>query len=1125
MNAIKLEEKIINIMSEENKIYENVIVEDTVHKFSTLLWDKETKVVKYAIGSFLTRQLLDQCLSNFQKGISIRCNKEHLYTKSKGYVAKVAKAADENKCDGVHALFYNTSENIIRVYTGENEIDKIYEWLVANTQSGLIPDWKDYLYDELKSQELITECVGFDYTGKAPKILVMKGDLIDKNKATNLIRNIKSYGLKKGYISLPVKENKELPQDMSFLDIIQNLIIPYIKDQECHYNIGEPISPILKSPIVSGEKKYALYPRQQIIAQGMLNAIKSKLPYTILCGGMGLGKTYISIKLAWAVMQEHFKKDNGKISVTVPSHLINKWIREFKECLNPLGVYPNFYIINSFTDVKKIPRVSKGLDILILPKDRIKRSYLVEHSEKNKFSYFKRSDIYKTLSDIESSIASNEDIIIREVQNIRNMKLISILLEKLIRKKVFLYTPYHKDGVVEGYYISTTSETIKNLLSPYKTNKAYEFKVDWDLQKLKNLIYKNISTIKNEEVKDKQYAIKNPTVCPHCGGILYEKSHYIFDEEKWDEYNRTSYSTVTSRNIYCTAYIKADGTPLTNEEINYIRRGITDYKVVKEKYPYAYINDDGEPIVGEELQKIKRNPKNITILLKVCGEKIVGAKNQKGYRCMESTKLLLKKLGKGGIDVNIIDEFHLYANSTNQGNSFANICRLGKVNIPMTGSLTSGRASDLFKLMFRLCPSKMLELGYSYKDESLFVDHFGRKQQEITIYHDRYSKSGVKQVRKPWKELPGISPMLYNLLLSNHMVARTIEDLNVKLPTIKYYKHEIDMTEELRKNYNELKNDFIQFIKNFRGVSLGGSYINNLICYPDMPIQNPIYANVYGEEVLVSRPKCLDIKDKLLPKEKKLIDTISKEIAEDRRVLVYASFTGEKGVSKRLVEVLSKFFRVAELKGSKVKLEKREEWIEKEYQKGTQVIITNPECVSTGLNIIQYPTIYFYEMPLNTKTLRQAERRSYRPNSVKDVKIYYSYYKDTLQQDIILLQSQKKKASLALEGQFSEDLLSQMASGGETIEAMLNKILQGKMKLKESELDDFDFDEEEVSFTFKNTIDENVEVTRTVTEKKSIVVIQEDVTSFRLFTADEEFRKKYKKKKAAPVEGQIGFLL
>lgn len=1112
-------------MNNQEKLYNSMYVDGVTHNFSTVLWDKESKNIRYSIGSFLTRQQLDQCLSLFQKGTSVRVDGEVLYTIKKGYVAKVNRAADENKCDGVHALFYSNDDRVIRVHEGENEVDKVYDWLVANTQSGLIPEWKNFLYNEIKSQELIHECEGFDFTGKAPKILVVDNELSKKEDATVLIRNIKSYGLKKGYITLPVEENKNIPTDMSFLEIIQELIIPYIEDQDCQYNVDDPISPILKTPIISGKDKYNLYPRQQVIAQGLLNAIKDNIDYDVFNGGTGIGKTYTSIKLAYAILQEHYKTNNGKIGIVCQGHLQNKWIRQVKECLNPIGVFPNFITINSYKDVKKVPKVSKGLDVIIFPKDRIKRTWLLEHSESEKFKSVFKNDIYNTFSNIRKNLDSSKDIIFTEVQNIRSMKLIALKLEKSYDKKVVLYAPYYEDEVIAGYYVSTTSEILKDKLRAFKSiNKAYDFKFEDNLETLKAIISEDLNSITSEKIAIKHKFIENPVVCPHCGGAIYDKPEDMFNEEKWDSYHTSVSNKTTSSNLKCTAYIKADSTPLTNQEIEYIRRGAAQYKVVEGKYDYTYTNEEGEAIIGEDLIKAKKNPKDITILVKVCGEKIVGAKNQTGYRCTESTKLLLKRIGKNGINCNIIDEAHLFAADSNQGESFANICRLSKVNIPMTGSLTGGKASDLFKILFRLCPSKMIENGYGYKDESLFVDHFGRKKQETVVYEESYNKSGTKIQRKPWTEIPGISPMLYNIFLSNHMVSRKIEDMNIPLPKLRYFKHEIEMSEELKRNYDSLKNQFLRYMKLHKGVSLGGSYINGLISYPDMPQQKPIYLYKDGYEDLVAKPEWMDLEDMLLPKEKKLIETIRKELNEGRRTLLYATFTGEKGVSKRLLDVLSKHFKVAELKGAKVKVEKREDWIEEQYQKGTEVIITNPECVSTGLDIIQYPTIYFYEIPLNTKTLRQAEKRAYRPSQKYECRIYYSYYKDSIQQDIILLQSQKKRASLALEGVFSEDALSIMSSAGDTIEAMLNKVLEGRITLKESELDDFGFESEEVNFTFEDTEEGNVEVTKTFIGTSKVVVTSEEVENFTLFTIDDEFRKKLKKKKSAPVEGQMGFL-
>ncbi|MFR8333599.1 MAG: helicase C-terminal domain-containing protein [Oscillospiraceae bacterium] len=60
--------------------------------------------------------------------------------------------------------------------------------------------------------------------------------------------------------------------------------------------------------------------------------------------------------------------------------------------------------------------------------------------------------------------------------------------------------------------------------------------------------------------------------------------------------------------------------------------------------------------------------------------------------------------------------------------------------------------------------------------------------------------------------------------------------------------------------------------------------------------------------------------------------------------------------------------------------EKREEWVEKRVKSGLQVLITNPRCVETGLDLNAFTTLIFYSMGYNLFTLRQASRRSWRIN-------------------------------------------------------------------------------------------------------------------------------------------------
>lgn len=208
-----------------------------------------------------------------------------------------------------------------------------------------------------------------------------------------------------------------------------------------------------------------------------------------------------------------------------------------------------------------------------------------------------------------------------------------------------------------------------------------------------------------------------------------------------------------------------------------------------------------------------------------------------------------------------------------------------------------------------------------------------------------------------------------------------------------------------------------------------------------------------------------------------------------------------------------------------IKLQKREEWIEKQYQKGVQVIITNPKCVETGLDIIQYPSIYYYETSYDIKLMRQSEKRAYRPNQKYECRIYYAYYINTLQEDAIKLQGTKKASSLAVEGIFSEDMLSQMGDIGESPSSILNKILEGKIKLKESDLDAFGF-EEEVSYDFNDINNDEVEITRKTTTSENIIMPKNEVNQLSIFEIDEEFLKnrKAKKEKVKVGLGQLGFL-
>ena len=89
------------------------------------------------------------------------------------------------------------------------------------------------------------------------------------------------------------------------------------------------------------------------------------------------------------------------------------------------------------------------------------------------------------------------------------------------------------------------------------------------------------------------------------------------------------------------------------------------------------------------------------------------------------------------------------------------------------------------------------------------------------------------------------------------------------------------------------------------------------------------------------------------------------------------------------------------------------------------MLITNPRCVETGLDLNAFTTIIFYSMGYNLFTLRQASRRSWRINQTAPrVEVYMLYYADM---ETSILSAYSKN-----ECQKYFDYLEQLRQSGET---------------------------------------------------------------------------------------------
>ena len=200
------------------------------------------------------------------------------------------------------------------------------------------------------------------------------------------------------------------------------------------------------------------------------------------------------------------------------------------------------------------------------------------------------------------------------------------------------------------------------------------------------------------------------------------------------------------------------------------------------------------------------------------------------------------------------------------------------------------------------------------------------------------------------------------------------------------------------------------------------------------------------------RVPCLS-EERLYPKEKALIDMVAAERMEGRRVLVYATHTGTRDITGRMDDMLTRHgFRVAVMKADAVAPERREAWVADRVKQGIDVMICHPRLVQTGLDLIDFPTLIWYETDYSVYVMRQASRRSWRIGQTRPVKVVFMSYKNTLQADALKLVAKKLQSSLAVEGELPEDGLAAYGDDGDDLMmALARKIVSGDEEEDEAE--------------------------------------------------------------------------
>src|SRR5579864_9113576 len=401
-------------------------------------------------------------------------------------------------------------------------------------------------------------------------------------------------------------------------------------------------------------------------------------------------------------------------------------------------------------------------------------------------------------------------------------------------------------------------------------------------------------------------------------------------------------------------------------------------------------------------------------------------------------------------DYAVCDEIHQLAGDSAQGNSLGTLASCTDRIVGLTGTLLGGYADDLFNTLFRIEAARMKEHGYEWgtTGRTSFIQDYG-VLETITRVEPAENRCSKAKTASTVRRKPGASPLLFGEFLMRLCAFVFLEDISGELPPYEENYVSVSMDPLMMAAYRELEEAIRKALKENRGNrSVLSTMLNTLLLYPDHPYGlGTLYGTEFDPELkrnvsfIIAETRDLP-EEQLYSKERRLIEEIRKELAEGRRCQIFVVYTRKHDVTARLQGILSKEgIRTAVLRAS-VDTSKREAWYARQIKEGVQVVISHPKLVETGLDLLDFPTIIFYESGYSLHTLRQASRRSWRIGQRRLVRVKFLCYEGTMQTACLRLMGKKLLVALTMEGKFAGEGLQSIDEDDDMLSAMARELVE-----------------------------------------------------------------------------------
>ena len=562
------------------------------------------------------------------------------------------------------------------------------------------------------------------------------------------------------------------------------------------------------------------------------------------------------------------------------------------------------------------------------------------------------------------------------------------------------------------------------------------------------------------EIKPESRAERGCYCCPECGEPLFEwkfrgtgsrryryKSYFgknAFEKENVSNHHCINTHYVTDENgekkqVECGCHLWQALTKweapceYPHREENWVKLGKAGWierKFIQSEY--------------DRLSKLDKMEKEDVPRFEAYYEFLEGEKFNQVAPKKYSLGKYIRRFFKGYIDYALMDEIHeLKGKDSLQGNAFGSLIATAKRSICFTGTLLNGYATGIFYILFRAFPGMMKKAGFTFdnKGEMEFMRQFGVYKQTST--HRWTNRLGSQLGSAKVKQLPGVSPIVFTNFLLENAAFISLEDIGAGLPGYEEIPIPVEMDAELANAYRLLQPRLGNVMGGGRGRGFKtmGQMLVAMSAYPDQPYDQPPIIHPDTGQTVLSLPDLN--KDTLRNKESRLIELVEEARERGEKVLVYYSWTNRTEVGDKLPRLLEERGIRARNLTTNINNRQREAWIKKELDNGLEILFCNPSLVETGLDLLDFTTIIYYQVGYNLFTMRQSSRRSWRLSQTKDVKVYFLYYKDTIQEMTISLMATKLQAAMAIEGKFSEEGLNAMSNNEDLLTQIANNVVEG----------------------------------------------------------------------------------